>query len=73
MGIGGGDYVEIDLCMDCGQTQGKYPRPISDLEREPLENIKVQDTNIKDLPLLIGSMTFKSSQDLLDKRLRGIK
>jgi hypothetical protein len=23
--IGGGDYVELDLCLDCGQHQGKFP------------------------------------------------
>lgn len=25
MGIGGGDDVDIDLCLDCGQEQGEYP------------------------------------------------
>jgi hypothetical protein len=23
--IGGGDYVEFDLCLECGQHQGKFP------------------------------------------------
>lgn len=36
MGIGGGDYVEFQWCLDCGQIQGKWPLPISDLEK-PLE------------------------------------
>lgn len=22
---GGGDYVEFDYCLDCGQMQGKFP------------------------------------------------
>ena len=27
-GIGpGGDYVEFELCMDCGQMQGQFPLP----------------------------------------------
>lgn len=25
IGIGGGDYLEMNICMDCGQVQGKFP------------------------------------------------
>ena len=25
LGIGGGDYIEIRYCMDCGQIQGEFP------------------------------------------------
>ena len=25
IGIGGGDYVEFDYCLDCGQIQGDFP------------------------------------------------
>jgi len=25
LGIGGGDYVEFDYCLDCGQLQGTFP------------------------------------------------
>ena len=25
MGVGGGDYVEFDFCMDCGQIDGDFP------------------------------------------------
>lgn len=32
MGIGGGDYFEIDLCLDCGRVQGEFPLPETDLE-----------------------------------------
>lgn len=32
MGIGGGDYLEFDLCLDCGQLQGKFPLPLTELE-----------------------------------------
>ena len=31
-GIGGGDYVEFKLCLDCGQVQGAFPRPPMELE-----------------------------------------
>lgn len=25
VGIGGGDYIEFELCMDCGKIQGEFP------------------------------------------------
>lgn len=25
VGIGGGDYIEIEYCLQCGQIQGKFP------------------------------------------------
>ena len=31
-GIGGGDDLRIQLCLDCGQEQGKYPRPVTSFE-----------------------------------------
>jgi hypothetical protein len=34
MGIGGGDYVDFNYCLDCGQIQGKWPLPTTQLERE---------------------------------------
>lgn len=33
MGVGEGDYVEINWCLDCGQIQGRWPRPRTKLER----------------------------------------
>lgn len=27
-----GDYVRFDLCLDCGQMQGKWPNPPMSLE-----------------------------------------
>lgn len=32
LGIGGGDYVEFNLCLDCGQMQGEFPREKSEME-----------------------------------------
>jgi hypothetical protein len=23
--LGGGDYIELNICMECGQVQGHYP------------------------------------------------
>jgi len=25
MGIGGGDYIRLHICLECGQVQGKFP------------------------------------------------
>lgn len=32
VGIGGGDYIEIDWCMDCGQIQGDFPVEVPEEE-----------------------------------------
>lgn len=37
MGVGGGDYLEIDLCLDCGQVQGEWPKGHTDLEEKAEE------------------------------------
>jgi len=34
MGVGGGDYVEFDFCLDCGMVQGKFPLKLTKIERE---------------------------------------
>lgn len=33
LGIGGGDYIEFDYCLDCGQIQGDFPLPVTKLEQ----------------------------------------
>jgi len=38
LGVGNGDYFELDFCLDCGQVQGKFPLPISKLERDNLKD-----------------------------------
>jgi len=30
--IGGGDYLSIDFCLDCGQIQGEFPINTDDLK-----------------------------------------
>jgi hypothetical protein len=32
VGLGGGDYIEITYCLDCGQLQGKFPLALSLIE-----------------------------------------
>ena len=32
MNIGGGDYIEFRLCLDCGQIQGTWPLAAINLE-----------------------------------------
>jgi len=34
MQIGGGDYVEFNYCLDCGQIQGTFPLPPAKIEFE---------------------------------------
>lgn len=34
LGIGRGDDVEFRLCLNCGQQQGTWPLPKSDLEEQ---------------------------------------
>jgi hypothetical protein len=33
LGIGGDD-VNFDYCLDCGQIQGKFPLPLTERERQ---------------------------------------
>lgn len=37
MGIGGGDYVDFSYCLDCGQIQGKWPLPETEIEQQENE------------------------------------
>lgn len=34
LGIGGGDYVEFSVCLDCGTMSGDWPMPISKIEKK---------------------------------------
>jgi len=34
LGIGGGDYLEFDLCLECGKVEGEWPLPQSKLEKK---------------------------------------
>ena len=43
MGIGGGDYISFDYCLDCGQIQGTFPLGKCQLETdrdEKMESLK---------------------------------
>lgn len=33
LGIGGGDYIELMWCLDCGRIQGSFPLPAAQLEK----------------------------------------
>jgi hypothetical protein len=35
LGIGGGDDVQFDYCLDCGQIQGAFPLPTTTMEVPP--------------------------------------
>lgn len=32
IGVGGGDYLKVIYCADCGQLQGGWPLPKCELE-----------------------------------------
>lgn len=32
MRIGGRDYIEFNLCLDCGKVQGRFPLPPTKIE-----------------------------------------
>lgn len=34
LGLGGGDYLEGHLCLDCGQLQGKFPKELQELDED---------------------------------------
>ena len=42
MGIGGGDYLEIDLCLNCGHVQGEWPLARTTLERKAHKSAKAE-------------------------------
>lgn len=42
LGIGGGDYVEFDWCLNCGTIQGDWPLP-----PHKLEGMKLDKSNVK--------------------------
>jgi hypothetical protein len=33
LGIGGGDDVNFDYCLDCGRIRGNFPRPPTRIEQ----------------------------------------
>ena len=33
MGIGGGDCIDFDYCLECGQMVGEWPLPKTELEQ----------------------------------------
>lgn len=35
LGVGGGDYLKIKYCLECGQLQGTWPKPKASLETLP--------------------------------------
>lgn len=42
LGVGGGDYVDLSWCLDCGQLQGEFPIPKHELEG-------AQDAEVEDV------------------------
>lgn len=34
VGVGGGDYIELDWCLECGQIQDDFPMPDPELDQD---------------------------------------
>ena len=34
IGCGENDYIEFKYCLDCGQMQGKWPKPETEIEKK---------------------------------------
>lgn len=56
LGIGGGDYYNISLCLQCGQLQGEFP-----LAKSELENKKMEPEDFD-----AGTYTLAQLRELLD-------
>jgi hypothetical protein len=40
LGIGGGDYIEFEVCLDCGQMVGDFPRGKSKMEASASDGLE---------------------------------
>jgi len=47
MGIGGGDYIEIELCLQCGYVNGEWPLAESKLERKFKRKLEQKSPQVK--------------------------
>jgi hypothetical protein len=43
IGLGGGDYMRFDYCLDCGQIQGDFALPLTDLEESIVDEKEYDD------------------------------
>ena len=61
------DLEHIAKCIKEDYTQGEVLQEDSE---EEVENEKVKNTPLKELPLLIGSLEYDSSTEILEERLK---
>lgn len=52
MGIGGGDYLDMSYCLDCGQIKGKFPLAPTELEKK--EKVVLYNLGRKDCGLYLS-------------------
>lgn len=83
LGIGGGDYIDFDLCLDCGQLQGDFPRPPSKMEKDISDEQVVEFFNnyfptgtsdyLKNQPYFVRIQIINHADDLSSSFGRFIK
>jgi hypothetical protein len=66
LGIGGGDYVEFELCLDCGQIQGQFPLAKAELEEVPESDEPVPADLLEDVDLSSAYTPPQPPADLPD-------
>ncbi len=75
LGIGGGDYMEVNVCLDCGQLQGKFPKPPTQMEKDIsdfevlkfFENSFEEGEKICDIATVRCSRSIKYAEAISDK------
>lgn len=72
LGIGGGDYIEFRMCLDCGKVQGSFPIDISSLKEEELSEDELNDfyeNYLNEVPLYkILSINFLENNHPMNKK-----
>ena len=65
LGIGGGDYVEIDLCLDCGQAQGDWPVSLCKEEKKEADRESFNIDNLSSSARKLYQLVLKLVEELV--------
>lgn len=73
MGVGGGDYLEIMVCLDCGQLQGTWPLPETKTEQQQAEEDEHEKEVLQEEEPEEKWVENKESYNVLRERLYDMK